>query len=404
MEEATKAWKVDHFARPHGIVTAKVDAYSGWRPARTPRKTVSELFIDGTQPKQPDNTQGRHPGRAGRPTPCGRTAASAPRSRRASWTSAMSSPSMSSWQAADRAWAARAARGRRASWAAQGRSRRARAYFYNGAFRPFGSTWGAPFPTDQDLFHASRRARRRAGSPADRRRSRRRPSRGGGRGSCRSPPDQRLTDARPVAAFATVAGSPLPHERVAAERRSHGVAQRARAVAVDDRDALRAGHGRLVQVAVERLERLVDPGAAQVEGRGHDAVRGRRTPHRRSRGRRSRLGAELAPPAGAGAVPGASPGADGAPTASAAMGSRSSSATVDAQLAGLERAATAGQVDRQPGGPPNPRAGCARSCPAAQSGRRRGRTSGTGGLRRRGAGTASTRASRAASSCRVALR
>ena len=52
---------------------------------------------------------------------------------------------MSSWQAADRAWAARAARGS-GVLGGPGPIKTRTAYFYNGAFRPFGSTWGAPFP------------------------------------------------------------------------------------------------------------------------------------------------------------------------------------------------------------------------------------------------------------------
>jgi hypothetical protein len=47
-----------------------------------------------------------------------------------------------SWQKADIAWAARAARG---SGVGGGLKGTRTAYFYNGAFAPFGRTWGAPF-------------------------------------------------------------------------------------------------------------------------------------------------------------------------------------------------------------------------------------------------------------------
>jgi hypothetical protein len=47
------------------------------------------------------------------------------------------------WQKADREWARRAARGTGVSGGPEGTRT---AYFYNGAFRPYGSTWGAPFP------------------------------------------------------------------------------------------------------------------------------------------------------------------------------------------------------------------------------------------------------------------
>ena len=144
MEEATKAWKVDQFARPAGIVTAKVDAYSGMAPGPYTTKTVNELFIDGTQPKQPDNTKVGiqveqetntlwQDGCFGTPVTKGFLDLSNVES------------SMSSWQAADRAWAARAARGS-GVLGGPGPIKTRTAYFYNGAFRPFGSTWGAPFP------------------------------------------------------------------------------------------------------------------------------------------------------------------------------------------------------------------------------------------------------------------
>jgi hypothetical protein len=46
------------------------------------------------------------------------------------------------WQKADIAWAARAARG---SGVGGGPKGTRTSYFYNGAFAPFGRTWGAPF-------------------------------------------------------------------------------------------------------------------------------------------------------------------------------------------------------------------------------------------------------------------
>ena len=143
MEEATKAWKVDQFVKPAGIVTAKVDAYSGMAPGPYTSKTVSELFIDGTQPKQPDDTKVGvqieqetntlwQDGCFGTPVTRGFLSFSNVES------------SMSAWQAADRAWAARAARGS-GVLGGPGPIKTRTAYFYNGAFRPFGSTWGAPF-------------------------------------------------------------------------------------------------------------------------------------------------------------------------------------------------------------------------------------------------------------------
>jgi hypothetical protein len=47
------------------------------------------------------------------------------------------------------------------------------------------------------------------------------------------------------------------------------VTERASAQAVDDRHRPETGHGGIVEIAIERLERLVHPGTAQVERRRH---------------------------------------------------------------------------------------------------------------------------------------
>jgi hypothetical protein len=52
---------------------------------------------------------------------------------------------------------------------------------------------------------------------------------------------------------------------------AHGIAKRTRAEAVDDRDRGEPRDRRVVQVTIERVERLVDAGTAQVERRGDAA-------------------------------------------------------------------------------------------------------------------------------------
>ena len=69
-----------------------------------------------------------------------------------------------------------------------------------------------------------------------------------------------------VAALAALARPERRHERDGRRRRADGVAQGAGAQAVDDVDLVEARERGVVEVAIERLERLVDPGAAQVEG------------------------------------------------------------------------------------------------------------------------------------------
>ena len=76
-----------------------------------------------------------------------------------------------------------------------------------------------------------------------------------------------LDDRRPVAALAALAGPHRLHQRVAAGRRADRVAQRAGPHPVDDQDLVEPGQAGVVEVAVERVERLVHPGPAQVERR-----------------------------------------------------------------------------------------------------------------------------------------
>ena len=74
-----------------------------------------------------------------------------------------------------------------------------------------------------------------------------------------------LDDRRPVAALAALTGPHRLHQRVAAGRRADRVAQRAGAHPVDDQGLVEPCQTGVVEVAVERLERLLDPRPAKVE-------------------------------------------------------------------------------------------------------------------------------------------
>lgn len=50
VRQLTHDQPVTDFARPEGLVAAKIDAFSGGRPGAWTRETRSELFLDGTQP------------------------------------------------------------------------------------------------------------------------------------------------------------------------------------------------------------------------------------------------------------------------------------------------------------------------------------------------------------------
>jgi membrane peptidoglycan carboxypeptidase len=117
MKEATAKWPITDFARPaDGLVQAKVDPYTGL--ASSAGNAISEWFISGTEPKATlaANT-------------CGIDIVK----------QVGVESSFSSWMSADSDWLRRAAKG---SGTVGGPDRTRTAYFYNGAFHPYGSSWG----------------------------------------------------------------------------------------------------------------------------------------------------------------------------------------------------------------------------------------------------------------------
>src|SRR5687767_10882528 len=81
-----------------------------------------------------------------------------------------------------------------------------------------------------------------------------------------------LDDGGAVAALAALAGAPWLDERVAAQLGAQRIAQPARAVAVNDGHLGRPGERRVIQVLIQRLERLVYARAAQVEAGWDEAM------------------------------------------------------------------------------------------------------------------------------------
>jgi membrane peptidoglycan carboxypeptidase len=141
LTEVSKGEKIAQFKPPPGIVSAKVDAYTGLKPGPFTKKTVTELFVPGTVPTQKEGL---------------RTAATVDAASGLLWQDGCVGPKVTrgffnmseveanfpAWQKADIAWAARAAKG---SGVGGGPKGTRTSYFYNGAFAPFGRTWGAPF-------------------------------------------------------------------------------------------------------------------------------------------------------------------------------------------------------------------------------------------------------------------
>jgi membrane peptidoglycan carboxypeptidase len=123
LEEASKQWPETRFQRPaDGLTRVEIDPWTGLK-ASGGGDTVNEWFISGTEPREtnPADT-------------CGTdllSTFSAPRAYENQFPE---------WMTADRDWLRRAAKG---PGTVGGPERTRTAYFYNGAFRPFGGSWGA---------------------------------------------------------------------------------------------------------------------------------------------------------------------------------------------------------------------------------------------------------------------
>src|SRR4029078_2091160 len=142
MTEVTKGTKTAQFRPPSGALkTATVDAFTGLKPGPFTTKTVKEFFLPGTVPTEKETF---------------RTAATIDAASGLLWRDGCEGRRVTkvffnlsevetnfpNWQKANLAWGARAARG---SGVGGGPKGTRTAYFYNGAFAPFGRTWGAKF-------------------------------------------------------------------------------------------------------------------------------------------------------------------------------------------------------------------------------------------------------------------
>jgi membrane peptidoglycan carboxypeptidase len=141
LTEVSKGEKIAQFKPPKGIVTAKVDAFTGLKPGPFTRKTVTELFVPGTVPTQKENLRAAVTVDAASGL-LWQDGCVGPKVTRGFFNMGDVEANFPAWQKADIAWAARAARG---SGVGGGPKGTRTSYFYNGAFAPFGRTWGAPF-------------------------------------------------------------------------------------------------------------------------------------------------------------------------------------------------------------------------------------------------------------------
>jgi membrane peptidoglycan carboxypeptidase len=146
MREVSKDLPIEKFKRPDGLVEVEVDAFSGLRPGPGTVKTVTELFIDGTQgqlrrddmhvEKQIDQATGL----------LWEEGCTGPMLNRYFLDFSQVEPRFPEWQKFTQGWARRAARG---PGVRGGPDRTPTAYFFDGFLVPFGRTWGGKFaPTE----------------------------------------------------------------------------------------------------------------------------------------------------------------------------------------------------------------------------------------------------------------
>ena len=331
------------------------------RPGPFTTKTVKELFIKGTEPTAdrrlpPD---GRHR-RGERPALAGRLRRADEDGRRARLQPGRGEPSRTgrrtttagrSGRRAGRASAAarRAPAPRTSTAAASTRSAGAGA---GSSPRPSSARW----PRARAAA-AVRRSRSCLLCPTDRRRAGRRTRREPGQDAearRRARPVSRRQSLTIVAPSPPSPRSPGPdrlHERMARRPRS-GPRRAGRPVpeAVDDQHLVEAGQRGVVEVAVERVERLVDAGAAQVERRGDAPGPLEPKSRRRSSRRAGARARRRRPPASASGSP-------------VARGRASRLEVVerdaDPHPAGLERRPLARPARAPRSGPPSRRSGSA---------------------------------------------
>jgi peptidoglycan glycosyltransferase len=118
LQEASAKWPVTTFTPPaDGLVRVKIDPFTGLL-ASSDKNAVNEWFIVGTEPKA-----------RVAPNTCGIDVVAAVNVE----------TGFGAWMQADQDWLRRAARG---PGVAGGPNRTRTAYFYNGAYHPYGSSWG----------------------------------------------------------------------------------------------------------------------------------------------------------------------------------------------------------------------------------------------------------------------
>ena len=141
LTDISKDLPIAKFKAPDGLKSATVDAFTGLKPGPYTTKTVKELFLPGTVPTQKESIRvGREIDEAS--GLLWQEGCVGPKVTRGFFNLSEVESNFPAWQKANQNWASRAAKGN----GVRGTSKGTRtAYFYSGQFRPFGSSWGAPF-------------------------------------------------------------------------------------------------------------------------------------------------------------------------------------------------------------------------------------------------------------------
>ncbi|HEX7474132.1 MAG TPA: transglycosylase domain-containing protein [Candidatus Limnocylindrales bacterium] len=141
LNQASHGTPIADFVKPAGIVDVKIDAHSGMLPGPYTRKTITEHFIKGTEPKEVDSTK---------------VGVAIDQATGLLWSDVCTGPRVTKgfldltqveaafpkWQPFNKGWIARARFG---SGRRGGPKHTPTAYFGFGRILPFGASWGAPF-------------------------------------------------------------------------------------------------------------------------------------------------------------------------------------------------------------------------------------------------------------------
>jgi len=140
LREVSKGQPIANFTAPKDIQRAPIDVFTGLRPGTFSTKTITELFVPGTAPRQRETS---------------RMVATVDAASGLLWQDGCAGPKVTrayfnlneveanhpSWQRANANWASRAAGGPGVAGGLKGTRT---SYFYSNAFTPFGRSWGAP--------------------------------------------------------------------------------------------------------------------------------------------------------------------------------------------------------------------------------------------------------------------